>query len=194
MDILLGTWVAGAGIRATATLNFYDDPTTAPFVAPPAAQVLAPVRWAYLNGAGSAAGGPVAFAPTAPAKAQLELYTSGHSQTGEFWWMEGDAAALPQFRVLVDGQAVGEATALPYVYALLGFNGAIGELLHPLLWWVVPQILDLLGVHAGVGEIPPYVIDVDPELLPMLTGTRTVTVEQTSGLPYWVTSLTILAD
>lgn len=190
MAIHAGTWVGA--LRFSAVLRFYDDPTAA-LVAGPAAQVVAPVRWSYLGGTGSSAGSTAAFAATAPSQARLELYTSGHSQTGEFWYLSGPAG-LPQFRILVDGQSVGEVTALPYVYALLGFNGAVGQQLHPLLWWVLPQILDVVGVHGGIGEIPPYVVDVDPAHLPLLTGARAVTVEQTSGQAVWVTSLTVLAD
>ena len=134
------------------------------------------------------------FGADAPGSVRLELYTSGHSQTGEFWWMEADPGALPQFAITVDGETVGEVTALPYVYALLGFNGLVGEVLHPLLWWTVPQLLDLAGVRGGIGEIPPYVIDVAPEQLKLFTGARNVVVQQTSGSPYWVTSLTALAS
>lgn len=191
MDLFAGTWVGA--LRFSAVLHFYDDPATAPLVDAAVAQVASPVRWSYLNGAGNSAAGPVLFGSTTPASVQLELYTSGHSQTGEFWWMEADPAATPRFELLVDGYKVGDVTALPYVYALLGFNGTLGAL-HPLLWWTAPQVLDIAGVHGGIGEIPPYVVDVDPALLPLFKGARDVSVKQTSGLAVWVTSLTILAE
>lgn len=191
MAIHAGTWVGA--LRFSAVLRFYlDDTATVVAGQPPVAA--APVRWAYLGGAGATAGGPARFATTPPQRVHLELYTSGHSQTGEFWWMEADPAAVPEFAVKVDGQTVGRVTANPYVYALVGFNGLVGTALHPLLWWTAPRALDVVGIHTGIGEIPPYIVTIDdPARLDLFTGDRTVSVEQTSGLPYWVTSLTVLA-
>lgn len=186
----LGSWV-GRGILATVRLDFYADEPTAPAAAHAAVPV---ARWAYLSG-GATAGADVAFGATAPSKATLQLTTSGHGAAGEFWYLE-QPPAVATFRILVDGEEVGHATAMPYVYALLGFSGGslVTDAIHTGMWWSAFRAADAAGLHAGVGEIPAYRVEVDPAQLHLLTGERRVEVVQDTGAGTWVTSLAVLVE
>jgi hypothetical protein len=131
------------------------------------------------------------FPATAPASATVELTTSGHLQGGEFWYLPDRGSTTPPvLHLLVDGTEVATAYAAPYVYALVGFNGQNGTA-HPLLWWTGQKALDGLGVHTGVGEIPPYRAALPASSLALLTGSRRVEVT-VDGKGLWITSVTFL--
>ena len=186
----LGTWVAGY-ILASARFEFYsNDP-----LAVPAADAVHPIAlWSYMAG-GSIAGSDVTFGDAAPSRATIHFVTSGHGQEGEFWWME-TPPAVASFRVLVDGEELAHATAMPYVYALVGFSPSLvtDTVVHPAMWWSAFRAADLAGVHGGVGEIPAYRAEVDASQLALLTGARRVEVVQDTGAGHWVTSLAVLVD
>lgn len=187
----LGSWV-GKGILATVRLDFYSDEPV-PAAAPHAASV--PVaRWAYMPG-GLAAGADVTFGDIAPSKATLHFVTSGHGQAGEFWYLERPPA-VARFRILVDGEEVAQATAMPYVYALVGFGGSsiVNDVLHTAVWWSAFRAADVAGAHVGVGEVSAYRVEVDAAQLGLFTGDRRVEVVQDTGAGTWVTSLAVLVD
>jgi len=121
--------------------------------------------------------------------ATLELTTTGHLQAGEFWYLEGPP---PVLHVRLDGEEIATGHALPYVYALLGFEGQ-NDTAHPLMWWTAQQHLDRAGVHTGVGEIPPYRVDLPAETVAKLAGKHTLQVS-VDGKGLWVTSVSLLLD
>jgi len=127
----------------------------------------------------------------APSKVVVELTVSGHGS------MEFQAGSV--FHVFVDGTEVAQFVQPPYTYAFLGFSGAGGQqdpttlLVHQAMWWTAQQALDVVGVHGGVGEIPPSRALVPPDLLPLFTGTRNVqVVQQIHNGCTWLTSLGLL--
>lgn len=187
----LASWV-GKGILATARLDFYDDEPTA--MGAPHAASLPVARWAYLSG-GARAGADVTFGETAPERATLHFTTSGHGQAGEFWYLEAPPA-VARFRILVDGEEVAQATAMPYVYALVGLGGSsvVNDALHMAIWWSAFRAADAAGAHVGVGEVTSYRVEVDPAQLHLFAGERRVEVVQDSGAGTWVTSLAVLVD
>ncbi len=133
------------------------------------------------------------FPSTPPASARTELTTSGHLQGGEFWYLPDRGSTTPPvFHLLVDGTEVATAHAMPYLYALVGFEGQ-NATAHPAMWWTGQRVLDTAGVHTGVGEIPPYRATLPADVLSLLTGARTVelTVE---GKGLWISSVTFLLD
>lgn len=183
--LYLGSW-EGGGLLAWVTLEFHEDPTG--LAVHRADYVAAPFRIHGLCG-GPPRTATVTFPDEIPDSAVVELYTSGHGDA-EFWYMS--SVAFPRnFEVYVDGTLVGVARAMPYVYALLGFRGTEGAL-HGPMWWTAQQGLDVAGVHTGVGEIPPYHLQIDDETLPLLTGNRTVTLRQTWAECVWMTSVNFL--
>lgn len=204
IGLAVGSYVGE--VSASVRLHFYSAEPTAALVRPPAGHVIAPFALASLNGDGHrlAAEG-VAFPAVAPAAASVEVTLSGHGSE-EFWF--GDTSPETRsFDVLVDGVVVTTATAMPYTYALLGFGNAnantacvgpgtspTGDAVHPLMWWTAQRALDAAGVHAGVGEIPPYRATLDSAALALLAGDRTVEVVQRGGGARWITSLTFLLD
>lgn len=187
-SLLLSTWVGR--LIGSVTIELYSDPTTAGAVRQPAAAVAAGSLWGRLTGPGTSISSSVTLPTATPTSAVVELTTSGHG-TEEFWYQNG---ALPRvLRVLVDGVEVGRVSPNPYVYGLVGFSGAPGAV-HPVMWWSAHQGLDVAGVHTGVGEIPPYRLEVAPEHLPLLTGARTLQVVQDNGHATWITSVSVLAS
>lgn len=193
VSVYHGTWVGA--MRITVKLEFYDDPATAPLVDAPADLAVGPVRFQHLGGDGSQRAATVTFPDAAPTRATIEIFTSGHGPDGEFFYLS-DRPTPPTFRVYVDGVEVAHATALPYVYALLGFSGnsLVNNALHQGMWWTAQQGLDVAGVHTGVGEIPPYRAELPAEVLPLLTGAREVKLVQEGGYGSWVSSLNLLLD
>lgn len=193
VSVHLGSWVGG-GILASVRLEFYQDEPTA--IAAPAAfdAVHDVAMWSYLSGGASVAR-DVTFGETAPSRVVLQVHTSGHGQAGEFWWME-TPPAVATFRVVVDGEDVGTLTAMPYVYALIGFSPSVvtDQVVHPVMWWSAFRAADVAGAHVGVGEIPAYRAEVDASQLHLFTGARHVEIVQDTGAGSWVTSASILVD
>lgn len=190
VGVHLGSWVGG-GILATVRIEFYADPLAQ---AVPFDAIYPVARWAYLSG-GASAGADVTFGETAPGRVALQFVTSGHGQEGEFWWME-TPPAVASFRILVDGEEVAHATAMPYVYALVGFSPSYvtDNVVHPVMWWSGFQVADRAGIHVGVGEVPAYRAEVDASALHLFTGARRVEVVQDTGAGSWVTSVAVLVD
>jgi hypothetical protein len=114
----------------------------------------------------------VQFPDDAPDKATVDVYLSGHGQAGEFWYLHGGP---PEFLLYADGTQIATLTAMPYVYALIGFEGQ-NDMLHPLMWWTAQKAADQAGVHVVSGEIPPYRADLDAADLSLLRGARTIKV------------------
>jgi hypothetical protein len=219
-SLSIGSYVGS--IEGRLRLEFYDAEVTAALVAAPAARVIAPmlarrITHTLVQPASTSASVDFGAAPT---RALIDLTTSGHGAE-EFWFQEGGAVSVPErkvtrtrvFHIAVDGTEVGTATAMPYIYALLGFGGpnaniacvgpgnaAHGDALHPLMWWTVQRELDRAGLHVNSGEIPQYRIEItDPAVLALLSGERTVTVS-VENMPsgpaagVWITSLSFLLD
>ena len=187
----VGTYVGGHDV--TVRLEYYDDE---PQVVAPAAAVVGAfsaigIEPEHDDPARRYARGTVRFPTKAPASAVLEMTTSGHLQGGEFWYLPDRGSTTPPvFHVKVDGTEVATAHGLPYVYALAGFEGS-NDSTHPLVWWTAQQELDRLGVHTGTGEIPPYRVEVPADVLPLLTGKRTVEVT-VDGVGLWITGVSVL--
>jgi hypothetical protein len=187
----IDSWV-GNGIMTTVRLDFFDDPT-APAGDHEYDEVVSPFRF---TGVGRAPGVTqrVTFPDVPPSRATLELFTSGHGPDGEFWWMTGNAQP-PRFAIFVDGERVGTVHAMPYIYALLGFDGdQLAWTINQHAWWSVHLVLDRLGVHHGVGEIPSYRAEMPAEMLPLLTGDRDVRVVRENHGGSWPTSVNFLLD
>jgi peptide N-acetyl-beta-D-glucosaminyl asparaginase amidase A len=189
VSIKIDTWVGGQEVNVD--LLFYADEPTALLVERPADAALGPFRWIGLCGHGQGRTTNVTFPAATPSKAVVEFTISGHGS------MEFQYGSI--FHVYVDGVEVARAVQPPYTYAFLGFSGANGQqnpttlLIHQALWWTAQQGLDLVGVHGGVGEIPPSRALVPADLLPTLTGDRTVEIvqERLNGCT-WLTSVGIL--
>jgi hypothetical protein len=172
----------------SVAIEFYANEPTAALVRAPARAVVPSLTWRGLGGDGATASTQATFPEQAPSSAIVELTLSGHGECGEFWYTCGTEP--PVFHILVDGTEVATATAMPYVYALLGFGSSIvcdGEQgsnnarLHQVMWWTAQQGADIAGVHTGTGEIPPYRVAIDPADLALLAGARTVTLVQEGG-------------
>lgn len=188
VSLLLSTWVGA--IRGSVTLQFFDGEKTKHLVESAASAAVPAGLWRYLGGDGAAATQSASFPATPASKATLVLTTSGHGNE-EFWYM--GPFEKRTLSVRVDGVEVGQAVMMPYTYALLGFDPAPVKL-HTLMWWTAQRGLDLGGIHAGVGEIPAYRVQIDADKLPLLTGARNVEVAQTGGLGTWITSVAFLLD
>lgn len=201
VGLAVGSYVGE--VAASVRLFFYADEATAPLVAAPAAAVVAPFALASLGGNGQRLTAVAHFPAAPPAAATVEVTLSGHGS--EEFWYQGTNPVPRSFDVVVDGTVIGTATAMPYVYALLGFGNAnantacvgpgtstTGDTVHPVVWWTAPRVLDAAGVHGGIGEIPPYRASVDANHLSLLAGDRTVEVVQRGGAGRWVTSLSLL--
>lgn len=179
--ILSGSWIGGEWLEYTASLAFYADEPTAAAVDSQKDAIAAAARWSHLSCAGDVRTATATFGATAPSSAELEITISGHGQDGEFWYLNGPKRARI-FHVFVDGTEVGQAVAMPYVYALLGFSGGMNDSAHLLMWWSAFQALDAAGIHGGVGEVPSYRATIDAEHLGLLTGSRTVSIVQENGV------------
>jgi hypothetical protein len=191
-----GTYL-GSGQWVTVQLLFYANEPTKLAVPSPANAVVPAWYYNYICPNGHAHSATVTFPADAPAAATLEITLSGHGN--DEWWYQN--AREPVFHVLVDGHEVGQAMPLPYTYAFIGFAGADYSW-HPYMWWTVQQVTNDAGVYTGVGEIPPYRVTILPTDLPLLTGTRTVTLLGENGClpplilqnggPYWPSSVSFL--
>ena len=182
-------------------LEFYAaEPTAIAARAP--GEVFPVALWGGLDGNGAAITTDLTLPDTAPLSAELELTITGH-EIAEFWFQNGWQPRI--FRVFADGVQIAEARSMPYVYALAGFGegdpyqtcagprtGMLGDTVHPVMWWTGQRALDAAGIHLGVGEIPPYRAIVEPELLPLLAGARTIEIRQVGPSATWVTSLSLL--
>lgn len=201
VGLAVGSYVGE--VAASVRLLFYAGEVTAPLVTAPADTVVAPFALASLGGNGQRLTASTGFPAAAPGAATVEVTLSGHGS--EEFWYQGTNPVPRSFDVVVDGTVVGTATAMPYVYALLGFGNAnantacvgpgtstTGDTVHPVVWWTAPRVLDAAGVHLGIGEIPPYRASIDAAHLPLLVGDRTVEVVQRGGAGRWVTSLSLL--
>lgn len=183
----LDSWVGA--LHASVKLEFYEDQ---PAIHPALQTAVVGARGA-LGGNGSSVQRLVQFPDEAPDRAIVDVYLSGHAAAGEFWYLNGGP---PDFNVFADGTQIATLTAMPYVYALLGFEGGNNSL-HPLMWWTAQKAADQAGVHTGDGEIPPYRAELDAADLALLRGARTIkVVEQTrqvlAGPEYWPISVQFL--
>lgn len=192
VNVFYGSYVGAP--QVTVKLDFYDDPAAPALAKAPADHVVRPFAWAYFGGHGSSVVRNATFPATAPSSGAVELSLSGHGQA-EFWYQYG--LPFPRiFTVYVDGVAIGQARALPYVYALLGFEGSplYNDVVHPVMWWSAHRALDVAGVHTGPGEIPPYRADIPPEHLGLFTGAKEVKLVQSGNTGYWIGSVTFLLN
>jgi hypothetical protein len=194
----------GQGQIVTLTLAFYDDATAAAVDAP-AAHVFGVQRFVGMSIGSSGPAQAIDFGPTAPANATVEFLASGHGDQ-EDWFLFPESP--PTFTLLVDGQPIAQAEAMPYTYAFLGFCSGPGctgtaqdQEVAAVMWWTAQQALDVLGVHLGVGEIPAYRATVAPQDLALLQGARTVQVTlgddalgQANGSSVWITSAQVLTS
>jgi hypothetical protein len=194
VGVILSTYVAVQ--KATVVFHFYDD--ISHVMVPSAEAVVGAWRWGHLHGNGAVRSAVVDFGPTAPSKAAVEIALTGHGGE-EFWFQSGPALGRARvFHLRVDGTEVATVVALPYTYAFLGFAGANGQMtstheaIHAAMWWTAQQGLDVAGVHAGVGEIPPYRAELRAEHLALLQGARTVELVQENGGSVWNNSVAFL--
>jgi hypothetical protein len=191
--------------RLTVRLDFYEDPTAA-LVEPAHASTIPVFTFRDITvprlPSGATTPVAVAFPGAAPSSAIVEMFTSGHGQQGEFFYLTAPHTP-PVFHVLVDGVEVGNLTAMPYTYALAGFgsiscsDGTNSPLEHQAMWWTAQQALNDAGVYPGVGQIPPYRAVVPASMLPLLSGNRTVDVTYTGAEPgdaNWWSSLNFHLD
>ncbi len=199
----IGTWVGNPGFSITIRLDFYDDPLGLAMHKPN--EIVPAWLWTSTNGHGSSRTTTVDFGD-APERAVIELTTSGHG-TEEFWYQSPLFPPSPrEYHLFVGDHEVGTIVMMPYIYALLGFCS--GEpypwgctlqpfdrmYTHRAMWWTAQQVLDAAGIHTGVGEVPPYRIEVPPEHLPLLAGQQEVRLVQERGYGSWITSVTFLMD
>ena len=187
----VGTYVGGHAV--TVRLEFYDGEAQvrAPRSSVVGAFTTVGIEPDHDDATKHVARAKVRFPAKPPASAVLEMTTSGHLQGGEFWYLPDRGSTTPPvFHVKVDGTEVATAHGLPYVYALAGFEGS-NDSTHPLVWWTAQKELDRAGVHTGTGEIPPYRVSVPADLLPLLSGSRTVEVS-VDGVGLWITSVSVL--
>lgn len=191
IGVHLSSW-EGSGVFATVDLLFHHEATSLAGDAP-ADQV---VRAFTHRGLGSHASTAVAFPDAPPAAATIELFTTGHGQDGEFWYLNAlGEPEPPRFQVYVDGTHVGTVHAMPYVYALLGFCCTpTSWLINQHLWWSAHQVLNEAGVYTGVGIVPSYRAELPAQLLPLLAGERSVEIVKETHGGHWPTSVTFLLE
>lgn len=187
VNLFYGSYVGAP--RLTVKLEFHDDPETAGLVKPPADHVLRPFAWNYFGGHGATLQSTVAFPAAVPSRASVELSLTGHGGA-EFWYQSNPVPRV--FHVYVGDVEIARAYTLPYTYAFLGFCCGTITVVHVVMWWTGQQALDVVGVHGGVGEIPPYRAEVPAEHLHLLAGNQTVRVVQEGPTGYWVTGLNLL--
>lgn len=186
----LESWVC-CGIFVDVTFEFWDD-----LAVPkqPFDHVQPVLTRQGLHGPGSYVWGNVTL-DAAPATAILEVFTSGHTADGEFWYqnLENDQDGPPRFTVYLDGTVVGTVIAAPYVYALIGLDGEAGHAVNK-AWWTAPGALDVVGVHLGVGEIPAYRLSLPLDVASGLKGDHTFIIVKDTHGGYWPTSMNLLWD
>jgi hypothetical protein len=189
----VGTYVGGH--RVSVSLAFYDGEQQihAPRAGVVGAFAGTGIEPEHKDVARRTARATVRFPARAPTGATIELTTSGHLQGGEFWYLPDRGSTTPPvFHLKLDGVEVATAHALPYTYALAGFQGA-NATEHPLMWWTAQKELDALGVHTGTGEIPPYRATLPADVVGRLTGSHTVEVA-VDGKGLWISSVSVLLD
>ncbi len=193
VSVYLDSWV-GAGIFVSADLLFYQEPTAAAGDAR-AEAVRSAFTFRGVSGT-STHTASLDFGDAPVERATIELFTSGHTQDGEFWYLSAlGEPEPPRFKVYIDDEHVGTVHAMPYVYALLGFDGSpTAWLINQHLWWSGHQVLDQAGVYTGVAIIPPYRAELPDGLLPLLTGDRTVTLVKETHGGHWPTSVNFLIE
>lgn len=193
VSVYLDSWV-GAGIFVSAELLFYQEPT-AVIGDSPVDEIRSAFTFRGVSGT-STHTTTTTFGDEPPERAIIEVFTSGHTQDGEFWYLNAlGEPEPPRFQVYVDDAHVGTVHAMPYVYALLGFDGSpTAWLINQHLWWSGHQVLDQAGVYTGVANIPPYRAELPDGLLPLLTGDRTVTLVKETHGGSWPTSVNFLMD
>lgn len=190
VSVSLGSWDR-AGLFADVTIDLYDEPA-AGLGDHEYDNAVSALRWAGVGGAPGTAT-TASFPAQPPTRATLEFFTSGHGADGEFWW-QVNPTSPPRFGIYVDDVRVGSVYAMPYLYAFLGFYGSTGELVHEPMWWTAQYAMDQAGLTTGNGEVPAYRAEVPEELLPLLSGDRTVRVERENHGGNWPTSVTFLLD
>lgn len=204
MRTTLGTYVGA--LLATLRVKFYaaDEPTAA------AAEhvfdrAIGAFQWAGHCASGGRLARDVAFPAAAPSRAVVELTTTGHggelylpppgppnSNSEEFWYAHSPTPRV--FHIVVDGAEVATAIAMPYVYALAGFNSQGGGSQNQAVWWTAQRVANLAGVHTGAGEIPAYRMELPASALPLLAGERTVELYAENGACVWISSVSFLLD
>jgi hypothetical protein len=171
-------------------LSFYEDPAAS--LSEGAATSVVPV-YTNAGSCGSSAGTspPQSWAnvtfPASP-NATLEFYATNHGN-------EEGYKLSHSFDVLVDGHLLTTVYATQYRYAWDGVYGG-DTTVHPIVWWSAFQVLDVVGVHTGVGQIPPYRLALDAQQMALLPqGKHTITL-QPHGLYdcVWITSLSFLME
>lgn len=187
----VGTYVGSH--RVTAKIAFYDEaPQAAAYAHVVPAIRTAGIEPEHKDATRHTAKGTARFPRTAPTSVEVELTTTGHLQNGEFWYLPGGSMTPPVLHIKVDGVEVATARAMPYVYALVGFENE-NDTLHPLMWWTGQQALDQAGVHTGVGEIPSYRATLPATVAASLTGNHKVEVG-VDGKGLWITSVAFLVN
>lgn len=191
-----GTYV-GAQV-GWLVLELYKNEPTGLVSAAPWDAVVPAFDMAGLNGSGRTITTQVEFADAPPSAATVELTLSNHGS-------EEAMFANRVFHVLVDGQEIAVARPMPYTYAIAGTGAGnannacsgratdwTGDIVHPLTWWTAQRAADAAGIHAGVGEIPPYRAQVTADGVKLLTHARQIEVQQQGGGAVWITSLSFL--
>lgn len=167
----------------TVKLHFYDDATSA--LVEPAADVVVPVTRSVGMCQGSVATRAVEFPATPQSDVTLEFFASNHGDEEAQFFSR-------RFDVVVDGEVLTQVYVFPYRYAWIGAYGGNDDL-HVAMWWSAFRALDVLGVHTGPGEIPPYRLQLDAEQSAKLVGAKTVEVRAQSVYGcVWITSLSFL--
>lgn len=200
----LDSWVGA--LVSTLRFEFYpaDEPTSAGVEAP-YDHALGAFQWRGHCANGGRLSSMVQFPDAASSRGVVELTTTGHggqlfipppgppnSWSEEFWYAHSPTPRV--FHVLVDGEEVATAVAMPYVYALAGFSSQGGGSTNTAVWWTAQKLLNLAGVHTGAGQIPAYRMTLAPDALPLLTGERVVELYAENGACVWITSVAFLLD
>jgi hypothetical protein len=187
----VGTYVGSHSVSVRLEYYAGERRVTAPAAGVVGAFATAGIEPEHADARRHVAAARTRFPATAPHGATVELTTSGHLQGGEFWYLPDRGSTTPPvLHVRLDGVEIATAHAAPYVYALVGFEGQNGTA-HPLLWWTGQKALDAAGVHTGVGEIPPYRVDLPAATVALLKGSHRVEVT-VDGKGLWITSVTFL--
>jgi hypothetical protein len=191
IGVHLSSW-ANDGLFTTVELLFYHEPTSL-VGDQPASTIVAAYTHAGMGGERVTT---VTFPAAAPGSATIELFTTGHTQDGEFWYLNAlSDPTPPRFKVFIDGTHVGTVHAMPYIYPFIGFCcSSVSWLLNQHLWWSAHQVLSEAGVYTGSGIIPSYRAELPADLLPLLSGERTVMLVKENHRGYWPTSVTFLMD
>lgn len=168
----------------TLTLRFYNDPTSA--VVEHRDQAVS----GYANRGlckDSVITQSVSFGASHKTSGVLEFSATGHGSEEEQFFSR-------HFDILVGGHPFASVYVFPYTYAIVGFYGG-NDAQHPVMWWSAQRAADVVGVHTGPGEIPPYRLTLDAAQIDLMQGDKTVEVRAVSVYNcVWVTSLSFLLD